>query len=150
MTDQRFTLICAVYALLVKDGEVLLQRRANTGYEDGKYSVPAGHLDGGETMRKALVREVLEETGVTVRESDLVHALTLHRWCGDHERVELFFAATVWGGVPMIAEPHKHDDLQWFSTTNLPDNTIPYIRAAIDAYADGVSYLEFGWQDVPR
>jgi 8-oxo-dGTP pyrophosphatase MutT (NUDIX family) len=57
MPDRRFTMPCAVHLFLVRDDHVLLLRRHNTGHEDGKYSVVAGHLDGGEEVRTAAVRE---------------------------------------------------------------------------------------------
>jgi hypothetical protein len=42
-------------------------------------------------------------------------------------------------------EPHKCDDLNWFEMDRLPDNTIPYIRQAIDCFRKGVFYSEHGW-----
>ena len=54
----------AVYLLLLREGHVLLLRRHNTGYEDGNYSVIAGHVDPGERVTQALVREAAEEAGI--------------------------------------------------------------------------------------
>ena len=53
---ERFKLIPAVYLLLRRDEEVLLLRRANTGYQDGKYGLIAGHLDGDELGTVAMSR----------------------------------------------------------------------------------------------
>ena len=43
------------------------------------------------------------------------------------------------------AEPHKCDDLSWFDIDNLPENTIPYIRRAIENYLAGVWFDSYGW-----
>jgi 8-oxo-dGTP pyrophosphatase MutT (NUDIX family) len=49
--QKRFKLKCAVHGILQKpSGEVFMIRRFNTGYGDGKFSVPAGHLDGDEMV----------------------------------------------------------------------------------------------------
>ena len=49
MSKERFKLIVDVHLLLIKDGKIVLLKRANTGYEDGKYGLIAGHADGNET-----------------------------------------------------------------------------------------------------
>jgi len=145
MAKERFKLIPSVYVILIKEDKVLLLRRLNTGYEDGKYGLVAGHADGGETMKKAMIREAKEEAGIDFDPGDLSLVLTMHRWCGDHERIDLFFAASKCGGDVKIMEPDKCDDLSWFPLEVMPENTIPYIRAAIDCYKKGERYVEFGW-----
>jgi len=64
MTNERFKLTTAVYLVLRNESKVLLLRRANTGYQDGKYSLVAGHLDGDELGTVAIVREAKEEAGI--------------------------------------------------------------------------------------
>jgi len=134
---ERFKLIASVYALFIKDGKILLLRRFQTGYEDGKYGLVAGHVDGKETMRNAMAREALEEAGVKIDTEDIDLALTMHRSCDDHERIDLFFFIKKWQGEINNMEPAKCDDLSWFPVNQLPDNTIPYIRYAIECYLKG-------------
>lgn len=146
-SKERFKLIPAAYLFLVKDGKILLSRRFQTGYEDGNYSVPAGHVDGGEAAREALVREAREEIGIVIVPEQLRHVHTMHRFCGDHERVDLFFSADEWRGEVGNLEPDKCDDLQWFPLHQLPENTIPCVRQAIECYDRGIGYSEFGWDN---
>jgi 8-oxo-dGTP diphosphatase len=54
-----------VGAVAVHDGAVLLVRRGK-GPAAGEWSVPGGHVEMGETLHEAIVREVLEETGLEV------------------------------------------------------------------------------------
>ena len=69
---ERFKLVVAVHLILIEDGKILLLRRYHTGYEDGNYSVVAGHIDGDESVIKAMQREALEEAGITIdRKSDV-------------------------------------------------------------------------------
>ena len=78
-----------VHLLFFRDDQILLLRRFNTGYADGQYSVPAGHLDGGETVMAAAAREAEEETGLHIAVDHIVFSSVMHRMEGD-ERVDFF------------------------------------------------------------
>jgi ADP-ribose pyrophosphatase YjhB (NUDIX family) len=134
-----------VHLFLIREGRILLLRRFNTGYEDGNYSVPAGHLDGGESVRDAAVREAREEIGVEIRQQDLNFAGVMHRK-SDDERVDFFLEVKTWMGEPSIMEIEKSDDLQWLPIQNLPKNTIPYIRRALSNFIAKRTFDEFGWE----
>ena len=133
-----------IHLLLLRKRQILLLRRSQTGYMDGWYSLPAGHLDGEETVRMAGVREAWEEIGVRIDPGKLVFDSVLHRH-EDDERVDFFFHISEWDGEPMNMEPEKCDDLRWVDLNELPTNTVPYVRKAIRNYLDRVSYDEFGW-----
>ncbi len=145
---ERFKLLSAVHLFLIKDKKILLLRRFNTGYEDGNYSVPAGHLDGGETVIQAAIRESLEEACINLDPQDLTMAHVMHRIKLDikEERIDFFVTATKWSGEVKIGEPNKCDDLSWFPLDGLPQNLIPYVRSAIDNVRKGIFYSEFGWE----
>ncbi len=133
-----------VHMLFLRAGKVLLIRRFQTGYMDGHYSVPAGHLDGNEPVRLAAVREAHEEIGVRIDPAEIHFAGVFHRFEGD-ERVDFFVHVRSWDGEPVNAEPEKCDILLWADVNELPENTIPYIRQAIKNFQAGVMFEEFGW-----
>ncbi|MBK9924273.1 MAG: NUDIX domain-containing protein [Anaerolineales bacterium] len=134
-----------VHLFFFREKQILLLRRFNTGYCDGEYSVPAGHLDGGETVSGAAAREAEEEIGVRIEAGDLRFSSVMHRIEGD-ERVDFFVQVQKWSGEPFNAEPDKCDELRWVDMNSLPENTIPYVRRAIENYLNGVTFNEFGWQ----
>ena len=133
-----------VHLFLFREERILLLRRFQTGYRDEYFSVPAGHLDGDESVRKAGVREAREEIGVRIDPGDMNFAGVFHRR-EDEERVDFFFHVRAWMGEPFNAEPEKCDQLLWADPNTLPKNTIPYICMAIDNYRRGKLYEEFGW-----
>jgi len=134
-----------VHLLFFRENRVLLLRRFNTGFEDGNYSLPAGHLDGGETVRMAAQREALEEIGVKIVLEDIVFATVMHRK-SDDERIDFFLHIKAWAGEPFNAEPDKCDELRWCEVDSLPGNIIPYVRQAIQNFKGGVVFEEFGWE----
>lgn len=145
MTKERFKIIPTVYLLLIRNNKILLLRRYNTGFHDGEYSLPAGHLDGNESLIKTIIREAKEEIGIELESEDLKLVHVIHRKEPTEERVNFFFKAKKWKGEPKIMEPQKCDDLKWSEPDNFPDNIIPYIRQAINSVLNNIFYSEFGW-----
>jgi ADP-ribose pyrophosphatase YjhB (NUDIX family) len=133
------------HIFFLRSADILLLRRFNTGYEDGNYSVVAGHVDAGETVMQAAVREIAEEAGVVVDSKDLQIVHIMNRKSND-ERVDFFMTARRWSGEIANMEPGKCDDLSWHPIMSLPKNTIPYVRRAIECFQNGILYSEFGWQ----
>ncbi|MGE5463050.1 MAG: NUDIX hydrolase [Syntrophothermus sp.] len=140
----RTTFPVTVHLFFLRGNQILLSRRFNTGYADGQYSVPAGHLDGGETVIAAAAREALEEVGVHLEERDIEFSSVLHRLDGE-ERVDFFVNIQRWDKEPFNAEPDKCDDLLWVEMDHLPENTIPYIRRSLHNHLTGIRFDEFGW-----
>jgi 8-oxo-dGTP diphosphatase len=132
------------HIFLRKDEEILMLRRYNTGYEDGKYSVVAGHLDGGETIKRAAIRETKEEVGIEIQPEDIKIVGVMHRK-SDDERVDFFLATYTWSGEPRNQEPGKCDQIAWFSLDGIPTNTIPYVKRALENYRNGIWFDEYGW-----
>ena len=141
----RFTAKVAVHLFLMRDGQVLLLRRYNTGYEDGNYSVVAGHLDGGEEVRAAMIREAREEAGIDIDPADIIVAGVMHRLSND-ERIDFFLTASRWSGAVVNMEPHKCDELAWYDLNSLPPNLVPYVRRALENFRAGLWYDSFGWE----
>lgn len=54
-----------VSVLVRHEGKVLLIKRGRPPFE-GLWALPGGHVEAGETLREAAIREVFEETGIAV------------------------------------------------------------------------------------
>ena len=140
----RATFPVTVHLFFFRENQILLLRRFNTGYADGQYSVPAGHLDGGETVLAAAAREAQEEVGILLEADDIQYSSVMHRRDGD-ERVDFFVNIIKWDGEPVNAEPEKCDELCWADVNTLPHNTIPYVKQALQNHQTGIKFDEFGW-----
>jgi len=144
----RHKLVPAVYVLLERGGRLLLMRRAGTGFQDGKLSLIAGHLEADEGVFACALREAAEEAGVELDPTGLAVVTTMHRRTGEpgHERVDFFVAARGWRGEPVNREPAKCSELVWAPIDDLPGDTIPYVRRAIEDWRRGVPFSSWGWE----
>lgn len=143
MSD-RFTYIGSSDLFLIEDERIWLQRRFQTRFEDGKYGVPAGHLDGNETAKEGCVREIKEEIGITLLPNDLNLVHVMHRKAQNEERIDFLMTAAAYNGEITNCEPEKCDDLQWFSLDSLPENMVDYVKVALEQSKSSVFYSEYG------
>lgn len=141
---QRFK--SAVHLIFIQDQQVLLSCRANTGYMDGFFSVIAGHIEPGETIALAAMREAREEAGLTLQPGDIETVQVMHRRDGE-ERIDFFLRVHTWLGEITNAEPHKCTGLAWFPLDALPENTVPYVRQALLNYQQNIPIASFGWDE---
>ena len=140
---ERFKMRVTVHLILEHNNEFLLLRRYNTGYEDGNYSVIAGHLNGNETLKEAMIREDLEEANITIDDKHLKIVGVMHRKDGD-ESIDYYLYTNKFSGNVRIIEPNKCDDLSFYKLDNLPDNIIPYIKTALYNYKNNIIFSEYG------
>jgi len=145
---KRFGQIAASYLILIKNNKILLSKRYNTGYHDGDYSLPAGHIEKDETAKGNIVREALEEVNVKVKLKDLKLVHIMHRPSDENyeqKRMDFFWLVSKWTGNPRNMEPEKCSELAWYPLTQLPKNTIPYVKHSIECFRKNIIYSEFGW-----
>jgi len=122
--------------LLDEAGRLLLIRRANEPGR-GRWSVPGGRVQGGETDQDAVIREVAEETGLAVE---------VTRWLGDVQRggpdgvvFDIHdYSCRVTGGALRAGD--DADGARWCDAAELA--ALPVVTGLIEALA--------GWRCLPR
>lgn len=131
--------------------EILLQKRKDTGWMDGFWELAAcGHVEEGETLKQAAVRETKEELGLDVKEEDLKFAGLNHNKIEDKGIYYCaYFKVHKFNGTPKIGEPDKCEAIKWFPINDLPQEIIPIRKTAIENYLNNVLYDECGWLSEP-
>lgn len=132
----------AAVFMIIRDeqGRVLLQRRANTGFMDGYYDFPSGHVEEGESFVDAGIRELHEETGLMTSESDL-SLRHINQNYFDQPYINIIFDVASWQGTPAVAEPDKCDDMGFFGVDALPEKCSLAVRDVERAGFGGVPTL---------
>ncbi len=141
----RHKLIPACYIILIKDKKVLMVERFNTGYKDGFLSLPAGHVEHKEDVKKAVIREAKEEINVDLEPEDIQEKIILHRYNDpkDFEYIDFFFTANKWLGEIKNNEADKCSQLVWADLNHLEEyKVIPYIKYVLDNLDDTLKFLE--------
>ena len=146
MSDARtHRIIPAVWVIITNErDELFLLQRANTGWQDGTYCTPSGHVEYMESPRQAAIRELKEEAGIDAIADDLEFAHIVFNKSNDDtdtERTNVFFRLRTYIGEPYLAEPHKASDAGWFAPDALPELT-KTLRHAVERMEAGELYSE--------
>ncbi len=118
--------------------EILLLLRQNTGYLDGYYDLPGGHVEEGEDLFSAMIREAKEEIGIDIFREDMKIVHVYHHF--KNGMLKFGFFADRYVGELVNNEPEKCKELKWFEIGSLPENIIPRIRDEILNVENGVFY----------
>jgi 8-oxo-dGTP diphosphatase len=145
MSKERYKLPFAAYLFLINDNNEILLYRRKGGAFDGMYSVIAGHIEPGETATKTIIREAKEEAGIIVEPKDIEFVCFSHSNAGNKEFAQIFFTSKKWQGEIQNLEEDRCNELNFVDINNLPEDTIPYIKKAIECYQNRVGYFEFDW-----
>ncbi|MFF3224062.1 NUDIX domain-containing protein [Nocardia suismassiliense] len=142
---QRHKVIGDVHLVLRRGNQVLFGQRRNTGYEDGAFHLPSGHLEADESVVDALIREAAEEVGVSIAPHNVRFSHIMHN-ASSGGRMAFFFTVEHWVGDPTNRELDKCSALQWFSLDALPEHMITYCRTALNHIANNQQFSTYGWQ----
>jgi len=118
--------------------EILLMLRKNTGYNDGMYELPGGHVDEGEDLINAMIREAEEELKIKLRYEDLKIEHLLHNYKGD--RLKFIISTERYEGIPQIGESEKCERIEWFDINNLPQNIDKRASKVLQEIKNGIKY----------
>jgi 8-oxo-dGTP diphosphatase len=107
------------------DGKVFLAKRGReAGNERHKWEFPGGSVEFGERLEDALVREVKEEYDFEIevdRLLDVVNHIIPHE---KQHWVSPTFLCRYKSGTPRIREPHKCEEIGWFTLDQIPEREL--------------------------
>jgi 8-oxo-dGTP diphosphatase len=124
------TPLVTVDGVVVEDGAVLLIRRRNPPFV-GKYALPGGFVDVGETVEAAVVREVREETGLDTTIECLLGVYSDPARDPRGHTVSVTFLLRRLGGT--LAGGDDADDARFFPLDALPELAFDHAQILADA-----------------
>ncbi|PWK67841.1 ADP-ribose pyrophosphatase YjhB (NUDIX family) [Streptomyces sp. CG 926] len=128
---------------------VLLQRSENAKFAQGMWDLPVGKSEPDEPITETAVRELYEETGLTVKPETLKVAHIIHGAWGveaPNGFLTVVFATHEWTGEPENREPRKHSQVRWVDADAIPEAFVDTTASALHQYMAGSSQVSLdGW-----
>lgn len=119
MSDTYDTFYVGVNVFVIKGDKLLLGKRKHI-FGDGTWALPGGHLENKESMKSAGIRELNEETGMSATELKFVGLVNTPRGSRGHY-LQIGFVAEHTTGEPVLREPDRCYEWQWFELDKLPE-----------------------------
>ncbi|HRI05801.1 MAG TPA: NUDIX domain-containing protein [Candidatus Dojkabacteria bacterium] len=133
------TPILSVLLLPIKDNKIFLIKRANTGWEDGKWSIPGGRVELGFSIKETALKELKEETAIELSDEDLklVHIEYLK------DKFINFFFSFAPNDLNIIPQENdKVSEFGWFELVKLPEPIAANGRRVLDLINKGELFSE--------
>jgi 8-oxo-dGTP diphosphatase len=110
-----------VAVIVIKNGKVLLGKRKGS-HGSGSWAFPGGHLEMNESIEECSRREVIEETGISIK--NIRYATFTNDIFKEEQKhyVTLFVVAEYSGGGLRVNEPDKCEKWDWFIWEKFPEN----------------------------
>ena len=112
----------AACALIDADGRVLIARRPPQKAMAGLWEFPGGKIEPGERPEEALIRELAEELGITVKEACLAPFTFASHSYADFQLLMPLYVCRRWEGEP---QPREHSALKWVRPRDLAQYPMP-------------------------
>ena len=110
--------VVAAHGLIEKDGKFLVLHRAKTdGYMAGFWDIPGGTIEFGEDIKKALTREIREETGLKVNIGKILSAYGYQSGKDRHQFQLTYECEHVSGEIELEVE--SHDEFRWVTVSQM-------------------------------
>jgi 8-oxo-dGTP diphosphatase len=133
--------------ILEKDGKILLGKRhpdpdkADSAFRSaGEWCLPGGKLEWGETFEEGAIREVQEETGITIKDPQVI---SVHNCKNEHAHfMTVGLIAHEFEGEAKVMEPDEITEWGWFDINDLPSP--PYFPSfgVIENFKQGKFYIK--------
>lgn len=128
--------------LILKDDKILLGKRKNA-LGAGQWGSAGGHVEYGETLQDAIIRELAEEAGIAVKNVRFLCVCDFLTHMPARHYVDIGFVAEWESGEPQVLEPDKRENWEWFDRGKMPDNLFGTMAAYLEAYETGKQYFSF-------
>lgn len=125
----------AGHALIEKDGKYLVTRRSQSNtYMPLKWDIPGGIVQVGETVEEAILREVSEETGLTIRVGRVVYVYANRDQLPVRQTFQAVYLCKYLDGEVRL-DPSEHDMYRWLDYEEIGDlSTIDFLRELVRSY----------------
>jgi ADP-ribose pyrophosphatase YjhB (NUDIX family) len=138
------TPLIGAYLVLIQDNKILLNQRNDAQYK-GVYSLVCGHVEKGENVIEAIVREAFEEVGIKIMQENTKVIASIHRPSANYKNnivdiIDFFILVTDYTGEIKNLEPDKTQDVLFWDIENLPKNCTQQVKKALELYKNNDFY----------
>lgn len=131
--------VAVVYFCHDGKGNVILAKRSEAARDEkGRWDIGGGAVELGESVEETVRKEIREEYSTDVKEIEFLGFRDVHRMHDGESThwIALDFKVLVDPEMATIGEPHKFDDLGWFTLDTLPSPVHSQLPTFLEKYKD--------------